>query len=396
MPRVPARSLVLAALIALPGALVAQQPAADVPETYTVKEGDTLWDLARQYYTDPLQWPRIYQMNTGVVEDPHWIYPGEILRLRSDGAVTSVPTEVAPVAGEPAAVAAPVVTTTDSAAQEPAMVAAEPEAAVVAEAAAPASADTASVFPTAGAVKVTPVFRADFDDNFRAITRAEFHQAGFMTEGKDLTYGELLGPVAPTQVSARGSQAARIYSQVALRPPTAGAYQVGDSVLAVWLDPRGFGQYGNIVVPVGMIRITDVSRPEVLGEVVAQYNSIIPGMKLLPAEKFSERRGVRPQPVADGIEGTIIAFRAKDVLRGVQDFVMVDRGREAGLMAGDILEARRTIEPRDKMPAAVPEVVARLQVVHLGDKTATARVIWVQYPDIPVETKWKVVARMPG
>jgi hypothetical protein len=396
MPRVLARSLVLAALIALPGALAAQQPATDVPETHTVKEGDTLWDLARQYYTDPLLWPRIYQMNTGVVEDPHWIYPGEVLRLKTEGAVTSVPTEGAPVSGDPAVVAAPVVTTTDSSAAEPAMVAAEPEAAVVAEASAPASADTAPVFPTAGAMQVQPVFRADFDDNFRAITRAEFYQAGFMTEGKSLTYGELLGPVAPTQVSARGSQAARLYSQVAMRPPTAGAYQVGDSIMAVWIDPRGFGQYGNIVVPVGMIRVTDVSRPEVLGEVVAQYNSMIPGMKLLPAEKFSERRGIRPQPIADGVEGTIIAFRSKDVLRGIQDIVMVDRGREGGVMPGDILEARRTIEPRDKMPAVIPEVVARLQVVHVGDKSATARVIWVQYPDIPVGTKWKVVARMPG
>ena len=393
MPRVLARSLVLAALIALPGALAAQQPATDVPETHTVKEGDTLWDLARQYYTDPLLWPRIYQMNTGVVEDPHWIYPGEVLRLKSDGAVTSVPADGAPmpVANDTTA-AAQVVTDTATPSRE----AAETETVAVAETGASATDDTITVFPAAGAVKMAPVFRADFDDNFRAITRAEFYQAGFMTEGKELPYGELLGPVAPTQVAARGSQAARLYTQVAMRPPAAGAYQVGDSVVVNWLDPRGFGEYGSIVVPVGIVRVTDVSRAEVLGEVVAQYNSMIPGMKLLPAEKFSERRGVRPQPVADGAEGTIIAFRAKDVLRGTGDIVMVDRGREGGLIAGDILEARRTIEPRDKMPAVIPEVVARLQIIHLGDKTATARVIWVQYPDIPAGTKWKVVSRMPG
>jgi len=393
MPRVLARPLVLAALIALPGALAAQST--DVPETHTVKEGDTLWDLARQYYTDPLLWPRIYQMNTGVVEDPHWIYPGEILRLKSDGAVVSVPADPAPVSGDPAPIEAPVVTTSETPA-EPAREAAASEAPVAAEEMAAASADTGDVFPMQGAIKVAPVFRADFDDNFRAITRAEFYQSGFMTEGKSLTYGELLGPVAPTQVAARGSQAARLYSQVAMRPPAAGAYQVGDTVMAIWIDPRGFGEYGNIVVPVGMIRVLDVSRPEVIGEVVAQYNSIIPGMKLLPAEKFNERPGVRPQPIADGPEGTIIAFRSKDVLRGIQDIVMVDLGRNGGLMAGDILEARRTIEPRDKMPAVVPEVVARLQVIHLGDKSATARVIWVQYPDVPVGTKWKVVSRMPG
>jgi len=44
----------------------------------------------------------------------------------------------------------------------------------------------------------------------------------------------------------------------------------------------------------------------------------------------------------------------------------------------------------------VPEVVARLQVVHVGEATSTTRVIWVQYPDIPVETKWKTVGKLPG
>ncbi len=50
------------------------------PERYVVKKGDTLWDISAMFLRDPWFWPEIWQINPQV-ENPHLIYPGDILSL---------------------------------------------------------------------------------------------------------------------------------------------------------------------------------------------------------------------------------------------------------------------------------------------------------------------------
>lgn len=71
------------------------QPAAQERPTHEVRRGDTLWDLAGRYMQDSFRWPELFQANRSVVEDPHWIYPGEVLAL-PDGARVALGTEGAP------------------------------------------------------------------------------------------------------------------------------------------------------------------------------------------------------------------------------------------------------------------------------------------------------------
>ncbi|MDY6941443.1 MAG: LysM peptidoglycan-binding domain-containing protein [Pseudomonadota bacterium] len=50
------------------------------PETYVVRKGDTLWDIAELFLRDPWLWPEVWYVNPQI-ENPHLIYPGNILEI---------------------------------------------------------------------------------------------------------------------------------------------------------------------------------------------------------------------------------------------------------------------------------------------------------------------------
>lgn len=55
-----------------------------VPEAHTVRRGDTLWDISSRYYQSPYAWPRLWAKNPQIL-NPHWIYPGDQVRLQEEG-----------------------------------------------------------------------------------------------------------------------------------------------------------------------------------------------------------------------------------------------------------------------------------------------------------------------
>ena len=59
--------------------------AANAPDEYTVKPGDTLWAISRLYLLRPWRWPELWGMNISEIANPHRIYPGQVLYLDKTG-----------------------------------------------------------------------------------------------------------------------------------------------------------------------------------------------------------------------------------------------------------------------------------------------------------------------
>lgn len=63
----------------------AAKPPADAPSeggrTYTVQSGDTLWKISEEVYGNGSKYMKIFEANTGLLEHPDRIFPGQELNI---------------------------------------------------------------------------------------------------------------------------------------------------------------------------------------------------------------------------------------------------------------------------------------------------------------------------
>lgn len=70
--------------VALSGVALADL-APNAPDSYSVKQGDTLWAISGLFLKSPWRWPELWGMNLQEIGNPHRIYPGQQLYLEKTG-----------------------------------------------------------------------------------------------------------------------------------------------------------------------------------------------------------------------------------------------------------------------------------------------------------------------
>jgi len=379
-----------------------------VPASHTVSRGETLWSISQMYFNDPLLWPEIYRLNTAVIEDPHWIYPGEVLNLsemvtiaqgpdtgvaRPDTTAAAADTvRVAPGDTVPAVVPldtamAPI----DTIPSDTTQFIVEPPPPTAAE-----SRETIFDRRRTNRQVVQDVLRAYTHQPYRPLRAGEFYAAGFLSEEERLPWGRVLGATATPAIHRLTDRtSATTFEEIAVRPPRNASFHVGDSLLLARIDRiLDFGRWGDVVVPVGIARVTSIEEQQVLAEVVKQYERIHEGQLAMALEPFRDPGEVRPTPVEKGMTGRLLAARDPHPIAGAQQYYFIDKGRRDGVSLGDVFEIFKPAQ--GYAGAASEEVRAVVMIVHTREKSATGLLLQIVNPALERGMPVRLIKKMPS
>ncbi len=244
---------------------------------YTVKKGDTLWDITGGKLTDPFLWPKVWKENPGI-KNPDLIYPGQ--RLRIPLYILQRQVEVRPVAEAPAE----------------RRISIEPKHPYVVKAALiAASGYIDREVPRVGRVAATPTGRRLIGWN-------------------DVAYIKLSGDGG----AEKGKRFYTVRSLGEIRHP-----RTGESL-------------GYLIEITGVIETVGEEAGFVKAKVVKSFTEIHTGDPIdhyYPVEPLPLIGAESPE-----INGTVVTARDLRVLNGIYDIVYIDRGSADGVAPGNLFD----------------------------------------------------------
>ena len=354
--------------LVVPAIALAQE--ATERRTHVVKTGDTLWDLAGAYLSDPFLWPEIYRINTDVVEDPHWIYPGEVLQIPGPGELTVAADQPLPV---------------EQGVEDQRPVG-------------PTIFARAQTGPSYGPRQLTANRRvASPDDVERAAVReGEFIAAPWMDRNggpeqhcRIVATSELPG-IGQASYPIRLSPQDRIYVTL----PRDVSATVGERYLSYELGPSM--PQGQIVVPTGILIVEKPGTDEAtLVRIERMFGEVKIGNRFIPLERIQLPTDARPAPVDLGVRGRVIWVASKAVLPSIQHYLLIDASRKDGVSLGDqftLMQGRVELDRGVRLPE---QPVALAQVVRVTERGATVMIVDQVQPKVREGMEARLTAKMP-
>ena len=394
------RAFIAVAAAALSTPLVAQDSTAAKPTTHTVITGDNLWNLSQRYLGNPFLWTELYRLNRDVVEDPHWIYPGEVLQLpgaevaqapavpagrelpgsESQGGVKKEPADSTPLPVQPQPMQPAVQPAVDPGLQTELF----PKV-TAAGSSAPTSSGTAFGELAAApppTVRAGEAIVAPFVDR----------EGGPRSYGKIVKSGDLAG-------IAQASERFRFqaYDRVMIEPPAGQIASEGERYLAYRLGPI-IENMGQVMIPTGVVEVIEAPRAgaPAVAKVVRAFNEVSASDRLIPLDTAGTGTTTRPHRVSNGPSTTVRWVYGEPVLASLQNYVVLGVTSRTGVRIGDEYIIYR---PRPKAEDGVPTdptvPAGKVQVVRSTPYGVTAIIIGQEQPSIAEGMPARVIARMP-
>jgi hypothetical protein len=332
-----------AIIFVLPGESLAEEP-------YTVKKGDTLWDISGRFLKDNFKWPDLWKKNPQI-KNPHLIYPGDIVNLAE---VLVASPELAPLL--PVKMLLP---------EEEKPLPPLKVIKLVPEAAPPEEPPVEEA-----AVEEIPV---EVEKRFVSSILA---RNGFLTKKK-------LEESAVVLKSKNGKLNMDKGTEVFLSFKEGFAVKAGDR-FTVFTEreriyhPETKMHIGNVIENLGALTITRAEET-VEGVIDSTNAEITAGAKLLPYEKPVAE--VVLKEASASISGVIVASLEGKEEISESDIVYIDRGEADGLTVGNTLEISRARAPikdplkKDKQLSPEPLALGRAIVIKTNDSASTAFIL---------------------
>jgi nucleoid-associated protein YgaU len=385
--------LILLAFIAAPTMVMAQEQAAGVPEpkqmqpqpttpavaerapgsgeeqsvTYTIKQGDTLWDIAGATYRDPFLWPLLWQANPSIT-NPDLIYPDTTIAVPSlapveraiqaiEAAAPPVQEKAAPApkAPEPAPVAAAVPQQ-----EEPVMVPSffrqRNVESTVPEPEEPASARKI-LGPEEGPVPIV--------DKYAMIS------AGFVSD--EDSDDRVIGSLDDAEVGIHGQNIHGYGQDVYISVTSRNDVKVGDLFIVyepvhIVKHPDTGKRFGKLYKVNGILKVIAAYENNVYtARISLSFDAVMKGNMLAPYQEPALIYPVKVRQVKN-ISGTVLDVTDRKDLNSQGQVVYLDKGTADGVTPGDWF----TVYAWKTNESGVPQYLGDAQVFIVKQRTSTA------------------------